>query len=242
VTPVPIVALDVASTEAALGLVGELGDSCRFYKVGSELFTATGPSIVRELRRTGAEVFLDLKYHDIPNTVAGAVRNAAALGARLLTVHAAGGGAMVRAAVEAAGDSARCGVLAVTLLTSLDAEQAATLWGRSPKDYRVADEVLRLSELAASAGALGVVCGGGEAKAVKARFDRSLVVLIPGVRLPNSARQDQARVSTPRETASAGADYVVVGRAVTAAPDRRRAMAEVISQLKGVPAERGSLA
>src|SRR5947208_11066192 len=116
-----IIALDVATAPQALELVDFFGDQCRFYKVGNELFTAAGPAIVRELRARDCDVFLDLKFHDIPNTVAGGVRNASALGARLVTVHAAGGSAMLNAAVEAAGDW--CGVLAVTVLTSLNAAE-----------------------------------------------------------------------------------------------------------------------
>src|SRR5215213_1484528 len=136
----PILALDVPTAEDALELVDYFGDLCRFYKVGNELFTAAGPAIVRALRSRGCDVFLDLKFHDIPNTVAGGVRNAAALGARLVTVHAAGGRAMLDAAVTAAGDS--CGILAVTVLTSLDGAELAANWGRSD-DLDVSVEVLR---------------------------------------------------------------------------------------------------
>src|SRR5262245_17864815 len=125
---IPIVPLDVPTSAQALELVDLLGDRCRFYKIGNELFTAVGPSIVREVRARGCDVFLDLKFHDIPNTVAGGVRGAAELGARLVTVHASGGRAMLRAAVEAAGDS--CNVLAVTVLTSLTSAEVAEAWGR----------------------------------------------------------------------------------------------------------------
>jgi orotidine-5'-phosphate decarboxylase len=229
-TTIPIVALDVASKEAALGLIDDLGDLNDFYKIGAELFTACGPSVVREIRSRGAEVFLDLKYHDIPNTVAGAVRSAAALGARLVTVHASGGQAMLRAAVDAAGDADRCAVLAVTLLTSFEGPEVATIWGRD-RDLRIGDEVLRLAELASESGAAGVVCSGKEASAVKRRFGSSLAVLIPGIRLAGGAPHDQARTATPADAVSAGADYVVVGRAVSAAPDRRAAMREIRAQL-----------
>ena len=129
-TPIPIVPLDVPTPEQALDLVEQLGDRCRFYKVGNELFTAAGPSIVRELIDRGVDVFLDLKFHDIPNTVAGGVRNAAALGARLVTVHAAGGVAMLDAAVRGDGET-RCGVLAVTVLTSITPLEIADAWGRA---------------------------------------------------------------------------------------------------------------
>jgi orotidine-5'-phosphate decarboxylase len=229
-TVVPIVALDVPKAEAALAIVDELGDACTFYKVGSELFTAAGPSIVREVRARGADVFLDLKFHDIPNTVAGAVRSAAALGARLLTVHAVGGSAMISAAVQAAGEPERCAVLAVSLLTSLDGGDIAGLWARE-RELSVTEEVLRLAGIARDGGAAGLVCSGREAKAVKDRFGAEFAVLIPGIRLPEGAAHDQSRTSTPEAAAAAGANYVVLGRAVTSAPDRRVAMREMQARL-----------
>ena len=227
---IPIIALDVASQEAALAIVDQLGESCRFYKIGSELFTACGPSVVREVQARGAKIFLDLKYHDIPTTVAGSVRRAASLGVRLLTVHASGGVAMLRAAVDAAGEVDGCSVLAVTVLTSLDAPTLGLNWGRGGA-VRIVDEVLRLAELAHEARTHGVVCGGSEARAVKARFGSGLSVLIPGIRMAGGASHDQARVSTPSEAVAAGADYIVVGRAITAASDRRAAMREMLVQL-----------
>ena len=230
-TPIPIVALDVPSIEEALALVDELGEGCRFYKVGGELFTACGPAVVEALRGRGVDVFLDLKFHDIPNTVAGAVRSAAAMGARLVTVHAAGGEAMLRSAVTAAGDPSACGILAITVLTSLSAGQLGAVWGRSDAPS-VSEEVLRLAGLARDAGAHGVVCSGGEAAAVKTRYGSSLATLVPGIRLAGGAAHDQARVVTPAEAAAAGARYIVLGRAVTAAPDRAAAMREVRGQLR----------
>jgi len=224
----PIVALDVSTASAALALVTELGDACRFYKVGNELFTAAGPSVVTAIRETGSDVFLDLKFHDIPNTVAGGVRNAAKLGASLVTVHAAGGAAMLRAAVDAAGT---CRVLAVTVLPSLGAEDVARAWGREAS-LSVETEVLRLADLAAECGAHGIVCGGREAPRVRQRFGDRLAVLVPGVRGAGSSAQDQARVVTPREAAEAGARYVVVGRMVTGADDRRLTMQAVRRELE----------
>lgn len=238
--PTPIVALDVPSTEAALAIVDELGDSCRFYKIGSELFTGVGPEILQRVQAAGAGVFLDLKYHDIPNTVRGAVRRAAALGAQLVTVHAIGGTSMLRAAVEGAGESG-CRILAVTVLTSFEEHEAAATFAR-PTDFRTVDEVLRLADLASSAGVSGIVCSGREARAVKDRFGEALAVLIPGVRLSGAPTQDQARVVTPAEAAATGADYIVVGRAVTAARDRLGAMRAVAEQLGGARADSGSLA
>ena len=226
---IPIVALDFATQGSALALVDQLGETCRFYKIGAELFTACGPTVVRSVQDRGAEIFLDLKYHDIPNTVAGAVRRAADLGARLLTVHASGGPEMLSAAVAAAGNPEHCGVLAVTVLTSLASEEVGSIWGRGP--VNVADEVVRLGEMARQAGAAGIVCSGREAAAVKRRFGSSLLVLIPGIRMDGGATHDQARASTPADAVAAGADYVVVGRAVTAAADRRVAMREMMAQL-----------
>jgi orotidine-5'-phosphate decarboxylase len=231
VSAVPIVALDFPVAEAAGRMVEQLGSLCRFYKVGSELFTAAGPRMVSQILESGADVFLDLKFHDIPNTVAGAVRSAAALGARLLTVHASGGGAMLRAAVEAAGDQERCGVLAVTVLTSLAASDVASAWGRTAA-LDVGTEVLRLAEVAAESGAHGIVCSGREAAEVRARFGDRLALLVPGVRLAGSGANDQARVVTPAEAARAGARYVVLGRTVTSAAEPRAAMSEAARQLR----------
>lgn len=224
----PIVPLDVRTAKEALELVEQLGDRCTFYKVGNELFTAEGPSIVRALRERGRDVFLDLKFHDIPNTVAGGVRNAVDLGARLVTVHATGGRKMLEAAVRAA-EGSPCGVLAVTVLTSLDASEIGAAWGRG--DVDVSTEVQRLSASAADARAHGVVCSGLEAAAVSKAFSDRLAILVPGVRAAGAATQDQARVVTPRQAKEAGASYVIIGRIVTAAPDRRAAMDAVLREL-----------
>jgi orotidine-5'-phosphate decarboxylase len=229
--PVPIVALDVASAHEAIVLVRRLNDACRFYKIGSELFTREGPMVVRAVIDEGCDVFLDLKFHDIPNTVREAARAAAALGARLLTVHASGGSAMLHAAVEGAGPG--CGVLAVTVLTSLDSAALGAAWGRDR--VLVADEVFRLAGLAASAGAHGIVCSGQEAGAIHAAFGDDLALLVPGIRLEGGNANDQARTSTPHAAAKAGARYLVLGRAVTAAPDPATAMAQVRLELGLIP-------
>jgi orotidine-5'-phosphate decarboxylase len=225
-----IVALDVPSADAALALAGGL-DPVGFYKVGLELFTAAGPAVVEALHARGARVFLDLKLHDIPHTVAGAARSAARLGVDLLTVHAAGGGAMLRAAVDGAGD--RCRILAVTVLTSMDAAALRAATGR--RTVEVADEVLRLADLAAAAGAHGVVCSGHEAAAVRARHGDALASLVPGVRLVGDAAGDQRRVVTPAEAARVGARYVILGRTVTAAADPAGALARARAELGGAP-------
>ena len=231
---IPIVALDVATADDALRLARRIGDRCRFYKVGSELFTAAGAAVVHALQdELGADVFLDLKFHDIPNTVAGAVRSAAALGVRLVTVHASGGRAMLTAAQEAArGASARgssCEVLAVTVLTSLDAPALAAAWGREA--LSVEREVLRLAADAADCGLHGVVCSGAEASAVRGAFGDRVAMLVPGIRLAGGAAHDQRRVMTPAAAQAAGARYLILGRAVTAAADPRAAMESVLTQL-----------
>jgi orotidine-5'-phosphate decarboxylase len=230
VTTEPIVALDYSTLRDAVALVRSLGPLCRFYKVGSELFTAVGPAAVAEVRDLGCEVFLDLKFHDIPNTVRAAVRTAAAQGARLVTVHASGGRAMLEAAVDGAGRSGECAVVAVTVLTSLSAAALASSWGRGIAAIEA--EVVRLSDLAAATGVYGIVCGGAEAAAVRSRHGDRLAVIVPGVRLPDTSAHDQARVVTPRGAKAAGARYVVVGRAVTRAADPSAAMAQVRDELR----------
>jgi orotidine-5'-phosphate decarboxylase len=213
--PIPIVALDFPRADLALAMVDQLGDACKFYKVGGELFTAAGPQIVQTLRALGKDVFLDLKLHDIPNTVRGAARSAAAIGARLLTVHSSGGREMIEAAVEGAGD--RCGVLGVTILTSLDAASLRSAWGR--KTLEVYGEVLRLAGDCAEAGAHGVVCSGLEAHKIGAKYGDRLKLLIPGIRAAGGKVDDQKRSVTAHEAAKAGADYIVLGRVVTQAKD-----------------------
>jgi orotidine-5'-phosphate decarboxylase len=230
----PIVALDVGTAGDALSLARTLGDSCRFYKVGSELFTAAGAAVVHALQdELGADVFLDLKLHDIPNTVAGAVRSAAALGVRLLTVHASGGRAMLAAAQEAAqGAAARgsaCELLGVTVLTSFDAASLGAAWGRD--GVVVEREVLRLAADAAEVGLHGVVCSGAEASAVREAHGDRLALLVPGIRLAGGSAHDQRRVMTPAAAQAAGARYLILGRAVTAAADPRRAMRTVLTEL-----------
>lgn len=224
----PIVALDVKSLGAALSLVERLDRSARFYKVGSELFTRAGPEIVSAIRARQCDVFLDLKFHDIPNTVASAVAAAADMGVAMTTVHASGGMAMLRAAVEAA--TPECRIFAVSVLTSLDATAVAASWGRSTK-VDVEEEVLRLARLAVDAGVGGFVCSGQEAAAVRKELGKQLALVVPGIRFAEGASHDQARIVTPADAARAGADYVVVGRAVTAAADPVEAMKRLSAEL-----------
>ena len=218
-----IIALDVPSLTEAEALLTRIGPAADFVKIGSELFTAAGPEIVLRMRDERRDVFLDLKWHDIPTTVRNAARAAAKLDVRLVTVHASGGRAMLDAAVEGAGSA--CGVLAVTVLTSLDAASLGDAWGRPIT--RVEDEVLRLAELAREAGAHGIVCSGAEAAAVRAKYGNTLRLLIPGIRLTGGDAHDQARVVTPEAALNAGASYLVLGRAVTAATDPREALTSV---------------
>ncbi|MEO8577817.1 MAG: orotidine-5'-phosphate decarboxylase [Gemmatimonadales bacterium] len=227
-TAIPIVALDFPDAERAMTLVQVLDEKCRFYKVGSELFTASGADIIQWLRDTGCDVFLDLKFHDIPNTVAGAMRRAAEMGVRLATVHASGGSKMMDAAVQAAGPA--CGVLAVTILTSLDNAALGEAWGRERVD--VEHEVLRLAEQARASGVHGIVCSGHEAEAVYKRHGAALKLLVPGIRLPGDSPGDQARVMTPEAAAAAGATYLVLGRSVTASKNPRDAMEAVNVSLR----------
>jgi orotidine-5'-phosphate decarboxylase len=228
VTPIPIIALDVPDTAAAFALLERIGPGADFVKVGLQLFTAEGPAIVRTLRERGMRIFLDLKLHDIPNTVAHAVKSAGALEVDLLTVHASSGGAMLRAAAEAAAGSG-VSLLGVTVLTSLAEAELAEAWGRE----RVAagEEVARLAGLAAECGVPGVVASVHEIEAVR-RAAPGMRVLTPGIRLAGDAAGDQARVATPGEAARLGANYVVLGRSVTAAADPAAALARAIREME----------
>jgi orotidine-5'-phosphate decarboxylase len=227
--PRAIIALDVPDAARAATLLERLGPEADFVKVGSELFAAAGAAMVRQLRSEHRDVFLDLKWHDIPNTVRSAARVAAAMDVSLVTVHASGGRAMLEAAVEGAGHA--CGVLAVTVLTSLDAASLGEAMGRPIAS--VQDEVLRLADLARKAGAHGVVCSGAEAGAVRLAFGNTLRILVPGIRLTGGARHDQARVVTPEDALAAGATYLVLGRAVTESRDPRETLAGVKRVLSG---------
>lgn len=226
-----IIALDRADAASALDLVERLGDSVDFYKVGAELFTAAGPGIVDALRTRGARVFLDLKYHDIPNTVASAVRVARSMGVHLLTVHAAGGESMLRAAREAAGDDGPI-VVAVTLLTSMAASDVEQVWGRPVAALR--GEVERLTGLAIASGLHGVVASPLEVEALRRRHGPDLVVVTPGVRPAGAGADDQVRTASAGEAARAGADYLVIGRPVHAAPDPLAAVRAIRAEIDGV--------
>jgi orotidine-5'-phosphate decarboxylase len=182
---------------------------------------------VQTLRALGKDVFLDLKFHDIPNTVRGATRSAAAIGAKLVTVHATGGREMLEAAVEGAG--AKCGVLGVTILTSIDAAMLRTAWGR--KSLEVYGEVLRLAGECAEAGAHGVVCSGLEAQKIGAKYGEKLKLLVPGIRPAGGRTDDQKRTVTAAEAARAGANYIVLGRMITEAKDPASELKSVMTTL-----------
>ena len=229
VSPQPIVALDVPSLAAARDVVARLDHRADFYKVGLQLFIAEGPAVVGWLRALGKRVFLDLKLHDIPNTVRLSVERAASMGVELVTVHGLGGTRMIEAAVLGAG--AEAGVLVVTVLTSMDAADLARATGRPLSSAR--EEVLRLATDARSAGAHGVVCGGAECRAVLDAAGAPLRVLVPGIRPAGAAADDQRRLTTPEEARHAGASYAVFGRAVTAAADPAAAFDTLARALRG---------
>jgi orotidine-5'-phosphate decarboxylase len=238
-----IVALDVSTAAAAHRIVAALGDSALIYKVGMQLYTAEGPQIVRDLVSSGRRVFLDLKYHDIPNTVGAAVAEAAKLGISMLTVHAAGGAKMLRAAADAArsntgkSETGKANpellVLAVTVLTSLDATDLDKIGVRGS----VEDSVLRLAAIALANGCLGVVSSAREAQALRADlgpdFGNDFAIVTPGVRPAGGNVADQVRVVTPAEAIAAGASHIVVGRPITEAPDPAAEARVILNQISG---------
>jgi orotidine-5'-phosphate decarboxylase len=211
-----IIALDLPDSRAALRLVDRIGERADHYKIGAQLFTRAGPDVVRELRDRGKRVFLDLKFHDIPNAVAGAVESAAGLGVDMLTLHAAGGGAMMRAARDAAGEGGPL-LVGVTVLTSLGATDVEEIWDKQLRSLR--EEVTRLAALAHDAGMDGVVASAREAEPLKRRFGTYFLVVTPGIRPHGTEAGDQSSTATPADAAKAGADYLVVGRPITTAPD-----------------------
>jgi orotidine-5'-phosphate decarboxylase len=226
-----IVALDLPSGEQALDLVDRLGDSVGFYKVGSPLFTRTGPRLIEQLRLRDKRVFLDLKYHDIPSTVANAVSAAASLDVDLITLHASGGEAMMRAARDVVGnDGPR--LLGVTILTSFSADDVEQVWNKQILSVR--DEVARLAGLAVAAGLHGVVTSPLEVESLKRRHGTDLVVVTPGIRPVGDQLGDQVRTATPADAVRAGADYLVIGRPILSAADPLavvRAVREEIGEL-----------
>jgi orotidine-5'-phosphate decarboxylase len=225
-----IVALDHGGAEEALSLVDTLGDVGTFYKVGLELYTCAGPDVVRALHDRGKRVFLDLKLHDIPNTVAGAVRAAADLDVELVTVHTGGGAPMLRAGVEAA--DGRVKLLGVTVLTSLTPSDVEQVWGRDIRSIR--DEVVRLAQLAAEVELDGVVASAVEAGWIRPAIGEDMLIVTPGIRMAGADRGDQKRVASPADAVTAGADYLVVGRPITQSPDPTSVLQALVAAAAGV--------
>ncbi len=223
-----IVALDLPTAEAALSLVDELGEPGRYYKVGTQLFTRAGPELIAALKDRGKRVFLDLKYHDIPHTVARSVESAAELGVDMLTIHASGGSAMMRAAREAVALDGPI-LVGVTLLTSFSGADVEEVWDKELRSLR--DDVARLANLAAEAGLDGVVSSALEVEALKRRHGGDFLVVTPGIRPEGDAAGDQTRVATPAQAVLAGADYLVVGRPIHAADDPVAAFKSLMDEI-----------
>lgn len=222
-----IVALDFPAAAPALALADRLAGQCQWFKVGLELYLAEGNAVVRQLRNRGCSVFLDLKLHDIPNTVGRAVRTAAETGAGMLTLHASGGPAMLAAAAEAAASLPQAPkLLAVTVLTSMDeAQLAATGVAGAPRE-----QVLRLAEMASAAGIGGFVASAEETAAMRRRFPAATLV-IPGIRPAGAEAGDQKRTATPAAALQAGASYLVVGRPITQASDPAAAARAILDEM-----------
>lgn len=227
-----IIPLDVASIDDACRLVDRLGERATFYKVGLELYTREGPAAVRELIGRGKRVFLDLKLHDIPHTVAGAVAAASDLGVELLTLHASGGPTMLEAAVGARSGELR--LLAVTVLTSLSPDEMSTVWHREIRSIR--EEVGRLALLARDAKMDGVVASALEASWIRGQVREDFLIVTPGIRPAGSGRDDQNRVTTPGEAVRSGSDYLVIGRPITRADDPAAALAAVLDEIEAAEA------
>lgn len=224
------VALDTTDLDRALGLASALRGHVGGVKLGKEFFTALGPKAVQAVSALGMPVFLDLKFHDIPATVAGAVKAALPLKPFMLNVHAAGGAAMMRAAADAAGNGPdRPLVLAVTVLTSLGDEDLAA----TGIDGDAAAQVLRLAELARESGLDGVVCSAREAAALRSALGPDFKLVVPGIRPDWAAADDQKRITTPRQAIDLGADFLVIGRPITAASDPAAAAGRIADELGG---------
>jgi orotidine-5'-phosphate decarboxylase len=220
-----IVALDFATQAKALAVVSALGDSVSTYKIGLQLYTAAGPAIVQAVAATGAKIFLDLKLHDIPNTVAKAVTAAGELGVGMLTVHLAGGSAMLKAAAEA--KPPHLALLGVTVLTSATEETLA----ETGVEGAVTDHVVRLAELGRKAGINGFITSPKEVDLLRNRFDKNMILVTPGVRPSWAAADDQKRFTTPAEAVANGADYLVIGRPITAAANPPAAVERIVDEM-----------
>jgi orotidine-5'-phosphate decarboxylase len=221
-----IVALDTATAQAAREIVSRIGDAAGIYKVGLQLFTAEGPGLVRELVGSGRRIFLDLKLHDIPNTVSHAVKSAVGLGVHMLTVHAGAGRDVLRAAVDAAGPDLK--LLAVTVLTSLNDNDIH----ETGIPASLSDQVSRLASLAQEIGCAGVVTSPRETAHVRKTLGQNLLIVNPGVRPAGASKDDQERTATPAEAIRDGATHIVVGRPITKAQDPARAAREIVLEMQ----------
>jgi orotidine-5'-phosphate decarboxylase len=222
-----IVALDVSTAAAAQRIVAAVGDSAFTYKVGMQLYTAEGPQMVRDLVASGRRVFLDLKYHDIPNTVGAAVAEATKLGVSMLTVHGSGSSRMLRSAVEAAKPCPELLVLAVTVLTSLDSNDLEKIGVHGT----VEDTVVRLATVALANGCQGIVASAREASRLRAELGNDFAIVTPGVRPAGTGAGDQVRVVTPAEAIASGASYIVVGRPISDAADPAAEARAILRQI-----------
>ena len=220
-----IVALDVPDQDSAVRLVERIGPAVSFYKIGLQLFTRCGPGVVEAVKAMGGKVFLDLKFHDIPNTVKHSVKSACALGVDLLTIHLSGGGAMIRAAADGVTGGAM--VLGVTVLTSSNRETLKSIG----LDVPVEDQVLRLARLAAENGVAGIVASPLEVALLRQVFGNGLTIVTPGVRPEWAEANDQQRTMTPKAAMQAGADYLVIGRPITGQPDPREAAERILAEI-----------
>jgi orotidine-5'-phosphate decarboxylase len=226
-----LLVLDVSSREEAMRLVRPLYEHVGMFKVGMQLFTAEGPSLVREIVDLGGKVFLDLKFHDIPNTVSHGVLEAAKLGVSLMTIHAAGGRAMMETVAKELQDkygNRKPMVVAVTVLTSMNDAGLAEVGIARP----MPQQVVAMAKLAEECGIAGVVCSPQEIQLVRRAAGPDFKIVTPGIRMPGQSANDQQRLATPREALTAGADYIVVGRAVTAAPDPRSALDALMQSVR----------
>jgi orotidine-5'-phosphate decarboxylase len=229
-----IVALDVDTADKALALVDQLREVAGMFKIGSTLFTAVGPQIVKDIIASGSRVFLDLKFHDIPHQVAGAARSAAELGVSMFTVHSSGGPEMMKSAAQAVAEVAertgapRAAVLAISVLTSVDSAILSQIGIAEPP----AESVIRLVKLAEAAGVDGVVASPQEVTAIRSAIAKpSFLVVTPGIR-PAQTEDDQRRVATPEAALAAGASYLVIGRPITGAPDPLAAARAIVSEMQ----------
>jgi orotidine-5'-phosphate decarboxylase len=223
-----IVALDVPDQDSAMRLVDRIGPAAPFYKIGLQLFTRCGPPVVAAVKAAGAKLFLDLKFHDIPNTVRHSVESACALGVDFLTIHLCGGGAMIQAAAEGARSSGSgATVLGVTVLTSSNRDTLR----QTGVDAAVEDQVLRLARLAVENGVTGIVASPLEVSLLRQVFGAGLTIVTPGVRPQWAEANDQQRTMTPRDAIRAGADYLVIGRPITGQPNPREAAERILAEI-----------